>query len=237
MKWGAKMSLVSKVPDGTEPKFLDERIDFQANSLPSTCPKTWPSQLVFIKLWHIDWALGAAACVHQPQEMPHISIIVSRLAVCSGQKDFGSPLMASVWLLQLKPMSRLFDFTVAWNHGPIKGVETVKGYVRFKSQSQQKWVSGCWADNAKKGVLAFQGQGWCCLYGLSNQQPIVRVTSVGASTIIPVWIFSFKGILWWWWFLPGRLVQWYGIQSKPWNYPETGLLQDSQTCVWIHLYH
>ena len=178
--------------------------------------------MVFFKLWHTDWALGAAARVHKPQEIPCISIIVSRLAICSGQKDFGSPLMACVRLLQQKPMSRLFDFTVAWNHGPIKGVETVKGYVRFKSQSQQKWVSGCWADNAKKGVLAFQGQGWCCLCSLSNQQHIVRGTVVKRQcNYSSLDLEIIKGMLWWWWFLPGRLVQWYGIQSKPWNYPET----------------
>ena len=158
--------------------------------------------------------------------------------VCSGQKGFGSPLMACLWLLQQKPMSQLFDFTGAWNHGPIKEVETVKGYVRFKSQSQQKWVSGCWADNAKKEALAFQGQGWCCLYGLSNQQHIVRGTSVKRqSNYSRLDLESIKGVLWWWSFLPGRLVQWFGIQFTPWNYPETGLLQDSQTCVWIHLYH
>lgn len=31
-----------------------------------------------------------------------------------------------------------------------KGVEEGKGYVRHRSQSQQKWVSSCWADNVKE---------------------------------------------------------------------------------------
>lgn len=52
----------------------------------------------------------------------------------------------------------LFDFSVAWNHGPIKAVETEKGYVRFISQSQQKGVSGCWTNNVKKGVWHFRGR-------------------------------------------------------------------------------
>lgn len=52
----------------------------------------------------------------------------------------------------------LFDFSVAWNHGPIKAVETEKGYVRFISQSQQKGVSGCRTNNVKKGVWHFRGR-------------------------------------------------------------------------------
>lgn len=83
----------------------------------------------------------------------------------------------------------LFDFIMAWNHGPVKGVEMMRCYIRFRSQSQQKWVSGFWADNANKGVLAFQRQGWCYLYGQSDQQHVLRGTS-----LVPTQLFQFGSV-------------------------------------------
>lgn len=127
----------------------------------------------------------------------------------------------------------LFDFIMAWNHGPVKGVEMMKCYVRFRSQSQQKWVSGFWADNANKGVLAFQGQGWCYLYGQSDQQHVLRGTS-----LVPTQLFQFGSVKCQRHFvmvvaLTRQISAVVWNQFKPWSYLETGLLQDSQTWVWI----
>lgn len=180
--------------------------------------------------------LGAAACIHKPQEIPRISIIVSRFGYLFWTKGLGSPWWLVAWLLQQKPMSRLFDFTVAWNHGPIGGVETVKGYVRFNLKVNRNGFQVAGLTMPRREFWHFRGRGWCCLCSLSNQQHIVRGTAVKRTAQL----FQFGSgkhqrhvlvvVV-----LPGRLVQWYGIQSKPWNYPETGLLQDSQTCLNLSL--
>ena len=66
----------------------------------------------------------------------------------------------------------------------------MKGYVRFKSQSQQKWVSGFWADNAKKGVLAFQGRVDAACTACLTSSTLSEALQSSARAIIPVWIWK-----------------------------------------------
>lgn len=74
----------------------------------------------------------------------------------------------------------------------------MKGYVRFKSQSQQKWISGCWADNAKKGVLAFQGRVDAACAACLTKQHIVRGTAVKRQhNYSSLDLESIKGMFWW----------------------------------------
>lgn len=89
MKRGDQRSLVSKALDSTVGKFLGERMISRLPYSSLLVPKLGhPSYFSSYDVW-TEYP-GWLPALHQPQEMPHIFIIVSCL-ISSGQKDNGSP--------------------------------------------------------------------------------------------------------------------------------------------------
>lgn len=124
-------------------------------------------------------------------------------------------------------MPWLFDFSVAWNHGPIKAVETEKGYIMFISQSQQKWVSGCWADNVEREFWHFRGRSMLPVWPVWPAAPSQRYFPQ-----VPAWLFQFgskncEGILSWQLVVLTRQISavlWDSVQASelPWDWITTG---------------